>query len=196
MFAFEVADGRNKRMRAYEPSGPRGLMGGPVPVACQDIVAKDVKPMDNDISPEWNPEASASFWINRASKSLLRRQDERLRPLGFGMSQISIVGALADGGSASQKDLAERAQVEQPTMAEMLARMERDGVITRKPNPNDGRGTLASLTTRARRRLPKARAALIRGEQEVLAGFSAAEKGLLLALLQRVVGNLEGKPIS
>jgi MarR family transcriptional regulator for hemolysin len=152
--------------------------------------------MDNDTSLEWNPEASASFWINRASKSLLRRQDERLRPLGFGMSQISIVRALADSSSASQKELAERAQVEQPTMAEMLARMERDGMITRKPNPRDGRGSLASLTPRARRRLPKARAALIRGEQEVLAGFSAAEKGLLLTLLQRVVGNLERKPVS
>ena len=45
--------------------------------------------MDNDTSLEWNPEASASFWINWASKSLLRRQDERLRPLGFGMSQIT-----------------------------------------------------------------------------------------------------------
>ncbi len=65
--------------------------------------------MDNDTSLRWNPEASASFWINCASKSLLRRQDERLRPLGFGMSQISIVRALADSSSASQKELADPA---------------------------------------------------------------------------------------
>ena len=149
-----------------------------------------MKPID-DTSPEWNPEASASFWINRASRSLLRRQDERLRPLGFGINQMSIVHALADRGSASQKDLAEWAQVEQPTMAQMLARMERNRVIKRKPNPKDGRGSLASLTRTARLRLPKAKAALVEGECEATAGFSAAETTLFLALLKRVVGNLE-----
>jgi MarR family transcriptional regulator for hemolysin len=154
-------------------------------------LAKEVKPVDDDTSPEWNPEASASFWINHASRSLLRRQDERLRPLGFGMSQMSIVHALANGGPASQKDLTARAQVEQPTMAEMLARMERGGIVQRKPNPKDGRGSLVSLTRKARLRLPKGKAALIAGEHEAMAGFSAEDKGLFLALLRRVVGNLE-----
>jgi DNA-binding MarR family transcriptional regulator len=149
-----------------------------------------MKPMNDDKLPGWNPEASASFWINRASRLLLRRQEERLRPLGFGINQMSIVRALADGRSASQKDLAGWAQVEQPTMAEMLARMERDGLIKRKRNPKDGRGSLASLTRPARLRLPKARAALIEGEHEATAGFSTAERGLLLNLLQRVVSNL------
>ena len=37
--------------------------------------------------------------------------------------------ALAKGGCLSQKDLARLARVEQPTMAEMLARMERDGAL-------------------------------------------------------------------
>jgi len=139
----------------------------------------------------WDPKSSASFWINRASRSLLRLQEGRLRPLGFGMSQMPVLHALQGGGSLSQKELAEWARVEQPTMAEMLARMERDGVVQREPNPKDGRGSLTSLTRRSRLRLPKAKAALIKGEQEAMAGFSAAEKEHLLALLQRVVSNLE-----
>jgi DNA-binding MarR family transcriptional regulator len=139
----------------------------------------------------WDPGSSASFWINRASRSLLRLQEARLRPLGFGMSQMPVLHALQGGASLSQKELAQRARVEQPTMAEMLARMERDGVVQREPNPNDGRGSLTSLTRRSRLRLPKAKEALIEGEHEATAGFTTEEKALLLTLLQRVVSNLE-----
>lgn len=59
------------------------------------------------------------------------------------------------------------------------------------PTRRTGAEACFSLTRRARLRLPKAKAALIQGEQEVIAGFSATEKELLLTLLQRVVSNLE-----
>ncbi len=114
-----------------------------------------------------------------------------MRPLGFGMSQMPVLHALGDGGALSQKELAKWARVEQPTMAEMLSRMERDGVVQREPNPNDGRGSLTSLTPRSLQQLPKAKAALIQVEHEAMAGFSKEEKALLLALLQRMAGNLE-----
>jgi MarR family transcriptional regulator, transcriptional regulator for hemolysin len=147
--------------------------------------------MQDEESPGWNPRASASFWINLASRSLLRLQDARLHPLGFGMSQMPVLHALEDGASRSQKDLALFARVEQPTMAEMLARMERTDVIRRNPNPKDGRGSLISLTRRSRLRWPKAKVELLQAESEAMAGFSAAEREMLLSLLQRVVSNIE-----
>src|SRR6185312_17549941 len=102
----------------------------------------------------WDPESTAAFWINRASRLLLRLHEGRLRALGFGMGQLPVLIALEDGGALPQKELAQIARVEQPTMAEMLARMERDGVIEREPNPEDKRGSLTSLTRSARARLP------------------------------------------
>lgn len=141
--------------------------------------------------PSWDPGASTSFWINRASRLLLRTQEGRLRALGFGMSHMPVLHALEDGGAMSQKDLAAFARVEQPTMAELLARMERDGVVERAPNPNDGRGSLISLTRRARLGWPKAKAALLQVEDEVMESFSAEERALLRTLLQRVVDSLE-----
>ncbi|MFY2563246.1 MarR family winged helix-turn-helix transcriptional regulator [Corallococcus terminator] len=139
----------------------------------------------------WNPESTSAYWINRASRLLMRVHEARLRPLGFGMSQLPVLVALEDGGTLPQKTLAELAHVEQPTMAEMLARMERDGVIQREPNPEDKRGSLTSLTSQSRARLPEAKAALMLGEDEATAGFTQKEKALLRELLQRVVQNLE-----
>lgn len=147
---------------------------------------------NEEVCPEWRPGESVSFWINRASRLLLRLQDERLRPYGLGMSQMPVLHALEDGGALSQKELAQRARVEQPTMAEMLSRMERDGVVEREPNPEDRRGTLISLSRRARTRWPKGKVELMAVEGEATAGFSAADKAQLLALLRRFAENLEG----
>jgi DNA-binding MarR family transcriptional regulator len=137
------------------------------------------------------PEDLVGFWINRASRTLLRVLDARLRPFGFAMSHFPVLRALAEDGALPQKELARRARVEQPTMAEALTRMERDGLIQRAPNPADKRGTLASLTRTARARLPKATATLAACEHDALAGFTAAERAQLTQLLQRVVRNLE-----
>ncbi|WP_167594419.1 hypothetical protein [Corallococcus coralloides] len=44
------------------------------------------------------------------------------------------------------------ARVEPPTVAELLSRMERDGVVQREPNPANALGGLMSLTRTARQR--------------------------------------------
>ena len=139
----------------------------------------------------WNPESTPAFWINRTSRALVRHFDARLRPFGFAMSHLPVLRSLALGRSMSQAELALAARVEQPTMAETLARMVRDGVAQRQPNPNDGRGTLVSLTRRSRARLPKARAALMEANREAMAGLTDAEQALLRQLLERVVVNIE-----
>jgi DNA-binding MarR family transcriptional regulator len=141
----------------------------------------------------WDPESTAAFWINRASRTLLRHFDARLRPFGFAMSYLPVLRALAGGGSLSQTELALAARVEQPTMAETLVRMVRDGVAQREPNPNDRRATLVSLTRRSRTRLSKARDALVQADREAMAGLTDPEKLLLRQLLERVVRNLESQ---
>lgn len=146
-----------------------------------------------DENEPWAPELFAAFWLNHASRLLLRTHEARLRPLGFGMGSVPVLTALADGRALSQKELTEVARVEQPTMAEMLVRLERDGIVQRKQNPNDKRASLFTLTRVARARLAKAREALVQGDQEAMAGFSEKERAALIQMLQRVAANLERK---
>jgi MarR family transcriptional regulator for hemolysin len=148
--------------------------------------------MQNEHQREpWDPESTPAFWINRTSRALLRHFDARLRPFGFAMSHLPVLRALAQSRSMSQTELAQAAQVEQPSMAETLARMVRDGVAQREPNPNDRRGTLVSLTRRSRARMPRAREALMEANREAMAGLTEAEQAVLRQLLERVVRNLE-----
>lgn len=139
----------------------------------------------------WDIESSVLFWINHTSRTVLRLHESRLRPLGLSMGQLPVLIALQEHGALSQKDLVLFARVEQPTMAELLLRMERDGVIQRTPNPEDKRGNLTSLTRSGRARLAQAKAALLENEAAATASFNKKEKATLRELLQRVLRCLE-----
>jgi MarR family transcriptional regulator, transcriptional regulator for hemolysin len=129
--------------------------------------------------------------IQRSSRLLLRLGEEKFHPLGLGIAQMPVLYALKDGASLTQTELAKMAKIEQPTMAQLLTRMERDGLIRRTANPRDKRSSLISLTPLALKKLPLAKAALLEGSVEALQGFSEREITTLSRLLRRVVKNLD-----
>lgn len=145
--------------------------------------------MKNASAP-WAPELVPTFWINHASRLIMRQFEEELRPLGFGFAYIRVVIALAESGPMVQKDLVARAHVEQPTMTALLARMERDHIVLRVADSADKRANRISLTAEGKRKLPAVRSALQSVIERALAGLQAEERLMLIHLLERVVKNL------
>lgn len=140
---------------------------------------------------DWNVFTAPAPLINMASRSFARLGERRVKAHGFSIGQLPVLYLLKDGAAMSQKQLAQLVRIEQPSMAQMLARMERDGLIRRTPDPNDGRSSLISLTQTALSRLPAAREALQEGSAGALAGLSEGEVAMLVGLLQRVNANLD-----
>ncbi len=136
---------------------------------------------------------SAGYMTNWAARLYAREMDRRLRPLGLSTGHLPVLFALADGAALSQKQLTEMAAIEQPTMAATLARMERDGLIARSRDPDDGRSMLVTLTAEARRHLPAVIEAVEAVNAAATKGLDAAEQAEMLALLERVVENLSGE---
>ena len=129
--------------------------------------------------------------ISLAARGFARLSEVRLKPLGFGVGHLPVLVALHERQSQPQRDLARFARIEQPSMAQMLARMERDGLICRTPDPADGRSSLISLTETAQTRLPEACAVLFQGNRDVMDGFTGEEESQLVALLTRLIANLD-----
>lgn len=140
---------------------------------------------------DWEPLGKPGHLINRAARAFARIGEARLQPHGFGVGHLPVLVALKDDDALSQKELARFARIEQPSMAQMLARMERDALIKRAPDPTDGRSRLITLTEGALARLPAVRDVLVEGNREALDGFSEAEAVTLAALLLRLLANLE-----
>lgn len=139
----------------------------------------------------WNPLDHPSHYLSRIGRGLTRIGDARLRPLGLATAQLPVLSMLRNGERRSQKELASLAKVEQPTMAQLLARMERDGLIRREPDPDDRRSSLVSLTEAAIERLPLGREVLRQGNADITRGLSPEEVRTLIGLLRRVLDNIE-----
>jgi MarR family transcriptional regulator, transcriptional regulator for hemolysin len=129
--------------------------------------------------------------ITLAARGFGRMSEARLKPLGFGVGHVPVLVALLEGNVSTQRDLAIFARTEQPPMAQMLARMERDGLIRRTKNPLDGRSQRIVLTESALAGLPEAISTLFRGNREALKGFSDAEAQDLVRLLTKLLENLD-----
>jgi DNA-binding MarR family transcriptional regulator len=129
--------------------------------------------------------------ISLAARGFERLSELRLKPFGFGVGYVPVLVAVKEGKANSQRDLARFARVEQPSMAQMLARMERDDLVRRTPDPDDGRSSRISLTRIAYARLPEACAVLFQGNREVLSDFTDEEANQFLKLLKRLIANLD-----
>lgn len=129
--------------------------------------------------------------FSRIAKALTRVGDLRLRPLGFATAQLPVLAGLQNGNALSQAELTKLAAVEQPSMAQLLARMERDGIIRRTPDPQDGRSSLVELSDKARGDLPAGRDVIEQSNAEITEGFSKSEIQALNGFLQRILKNVE-----
>ncbi len=129
--------------------------------------------------------------ISLAGRAFARLSELRLKPLGFGVGYLPVLVALRDGEAGTQAELARATRTEQPPMAQMLARMERDGLIKRTPDPRDGRKAHVVLTDAARDRMPEAIAVLLAGNAQALEGFSEREALQLEKLLKRLIANFD-----
>ncbi|HEY0252021.1 MAG TPA: MarR family transcriptional regulator [Kofleriaceae bacterium] len=139
---------------------------------------------------KWDPSGHPAYLLGRAARLFERRAHERLQKLGLSNAHVPVLRALRDGNALSQTALAEAAHIEQPTMAQMLSRMERDKLVLRVPNPDDGRSSLYSLTKPTLAKVADAQAVLEKTGLELLAPLSAAETATLTTILQKIVDHM------
>jgi DNA-binding MarR family transcriptional regulator len=72
----------------------------------------------------------------------------------------SVLVPLFEEDGLRMGELARRARLSKQTMTQLVRRLERDGLVERRPDPSDARASLIFLTPRSRRFEPVAAAAL------------------------------------
>ena len=127
-------------------------------------------------------------WVARL---LSRELETMLAPIGLNPAYLPVLITLAAGGARTPKSLSTEASVEQPTMTATIQRMERDGLVTRKPNPDDGRSALIILTEPGYQRIADIERVLAALNELLLEQFTTNERRQFLDLLGRVVSVLE-----
>ena len=137
----------------------------------------------------FNRSDSATYLAGQLAKEFARALQTRAAKLGFSAGQFPILLELWNEEGLTQKQLLERVDVEQATMANTLARMERDGLIERRPHPSDRRAQLVFLTVKARDLRDEALSAASEADQALFAGFRRFEKELMLEYMRWAIEN-------
>jgi DNA-binding MarR family transcriptional regulator len=90
--------------------------------------------------------------IMRAQQILLAGLDGLLRPYGltFARYEALVLLAFSRTGALPLRVIGERLMVHPTSVTNTVDRLERDGLVRRRPNPRDGRGTLAEITPSGR----------------------------------------------
>ena len=125
----------------------------------------------------------------------------RLRRLAFGqhplhdsgvtIPQLALLDWIGESPGCGVHEVADGLGLTAPTVSVGVRRLENAGLLTRQPDPQDGRALQISLTDKGEALCQHARAFRRDKLQRLLKGLAPAERTMLLALLEKAIGLAE-----
>jgi DNA-binding MarR family transcriptional regulator len=128
---------------------------------------------------------AAATSIMRAQQILLAELDARLRPHGltFARYEALVLLTFSRAGALPMRLIGQRLMVHPTSVTNIINRLERQGLVIRRPNPSDGRGTLAEITAEGRTLAERATKDLMAAEFGV-GGYDAVQLDEIFGLLR------------
>ncbi|MFC1412193.1 MarR family winged helix-turn-helix transcriptional regulator [Streptacidiphilus sp. N1-12] len=104
------------------------------------------------------PSMAAITSVMRAQQILLAQVDAVLKPYGltFARYEALVLLTFSRAGELPLSKIGERLMVHPTSVTNTVDRLERAGLVARRPNPLDGRGVLAAITEDGRQVVEKA----------------------------------------
>jgi DNA-binding MarR family transcriptional regulator len=130
------------------------------------------------------------FLIRDVSRLSARHFGRHARELEVTVSQCKVLAYLQRHEGISQTGLAELTETDPMTLVRTLDRMEQDGWIERRADPEDRRAHCLYLLDAARPILQRIWKIADQSRAEALGALTASEREQLVSLLQRVHARL------
>lgn len=151
----------------------------------------------DDILEQWSAErpeldtASLGVVIRVMNlfKSLQRQAAAALEQAGLELFEYDVLSALRRQGTPyalAATELAAETGLSSGAMTNRVDKLEGKGLVRRKPDRNDRRGVVVSLTAKGRRTIDKAIQLRLDAADESLAGITKRERSTLAGLLRKV----------
>lgn len=140
--------------------------------------------------PDLDVEAMAVVGrILSLGRRLEARANGALRSLGLHYTDLDVLATLRRSGKPyrlTPTDLRESVLITSGAMTACLDRLEANGLITRRDNPDDRRSTSAGLTAAGIRLIDKAIVTRFEEAADAVAGLTARERRTLAGLLKKM----------
>ncbi|PZE38512.1 MULTISPECIES: MarR family winged helix-turn-helix transcriptional regulator [unclassified Curtobacterium] len=131
--------------------------------------------------------------LEHASAALRNRLRDRTGVSGTDLSVLQYVWRARSGDrSVRVKDLTSHLGLTGPAVTGVIDRLERQGILQRVPNPEDGRSRFIELTPGQEQVFAAALDGTNEQLHELLSSFSERERRRLVRIVDRIVGALDG----
>ena len=129
----------------------------------------------------------ASIAILRTSALIFNQTDAALKQSDLTVQQYNVLRILKGAaGPMPLMDIGDRLVQPTPGISRMIARLEREGLAARQPNPADGRGVLVTITAKGRERLACSSSIVEALDTAQTATLNDEELSILLGYLDRI----------
>jgi MarR family transcriptional regulator, transcriptional regulator for hemolysin len=135
--------------------------------------------------------ASLSYRVSLIARTQRTRFDQRARSIGITLSQWRAIFAISIDEGTSQRRIAETIDVGDVAAGRLVDRLVDNGWVERRADPADRRTHRLYLTPAARPLLDRLAALGQSEEAMALEGLDARDIDVALAVLDRVIANLE-----
>lgn len=135
----------------------------------------------------FSKDSSAGYLVNDLARRFAAALQARIKPLGLSTGVFPVMVQLWEQDGQTQTELVRRIGVEQATMANTLARMQRDGLIARRRSKADGRVQEIWLTDLGNSLREPAIAAAETVNGVALSGLSPEERDQFLMLVSKII---------
>lgn len=143
--------------------------------------------------PDLDPSACEVFlYLLRAGDEAFRITDENLSAHHISQGRFSVLMLLLNKSVGCPQprtpaELADLCGVTRATMTGLIDTLERDGLVTREPDPVDRRMMSVKLTARGHERLSEVLPGHFRRMATLMSGLSEAERKTLVSLLLKIL---------
>jgi MarR family transcriptional regulator, organic hydroperoxide resistance regulator len=127
--------------------------------------------------------------LGNAVRTIRARVDRALQNAGLRLGQYQVLRHLWDEDGLTPREIADRLDVEMPTVTRTVQRMLRDGLVQRRAHPADARSVRIYLTKRGTELRPVLDDIVDVQTEQALRGFSPQERSEFAALLERLAEN-------
>jgi len=118
---------------------------------------------------------STGYWITRLARSMERDFERRLEPLGITRGAYAVLSAIHHEKKSKPAEIAAFLGVDGAAVTRHLDRVEKHGLIERKPSVTDRRSTDIKLTKVGRQVIRRGRVSSRATNEKFISGLTAVE---------------------
>ncbi|MDO5423098.1 MAG: MarR family transcriptional regulator [Eubacteriales bacterium] len=127
----------------------------------------------------------------KASHLCSRALCEDLKEQGMSPGQVCIMRLLEQKEGLSQCEIGKYAGIRPSSVSVAMQKLEREGILERKMDPEDTRKSRVYLTEKGRLELERFSCHFVESDERCFQGFDEEEKRKMEEFLRRVIRNLE-----